>query len=156
MIKYLLFILAGTMTLSSSAQQTADETTIKAVTEQTLEIISGLPGDEYNWETFRTLFAESGLVTAVTYPSGDGRVELKEIPIDDFIGRFGPAYEKIDFFEKSTSCEVRVMGNIAQAWQGYETFDGEGNKLSSGINAYQLVFDGNSWRIAHLTWDNLR
>ncbi|KAB2808689.1 hypothetical protein [Phaeocystidibacter luteus] len=131
-----------------------EEREIVAVTELMLEIVSGVPGDEYDWDTFLSLFMPNGNLSAI-FPDTSGNYTVHEGMVQDWISRAGPHYERMDFFETADSTFVLHTGKVAQVWQYYHTYTSTGDTLSTGVNAYHLIKHEGRWKVAHLMWDTL-
>ncbi|NVK29020.1 MAG: hypothetical protein HWE14_13285 [Flavobacteriia bacterium] len=131
-----------------------EEREIRAVTELMLEIVSGVPGEEYDWETFRALFMPDVSLSAI-FPDTTGGYNVYEVSVDDWITRAGPQYERSDFFESADSTFILQTGRIAQVWQYYHTYTSTGDTLSNGVNAYHMIKHNGRWKVAHLMWDDL-
>lgn len=152
MNKVLAFILFTLLSIPGMSQV---EEEIISVVDSTLSIISGTPEDTYDWVAFRSLFTDDAELAAMHLPPNADSPQLFHMKIDDFIERMSKVYESRTFIEESTSTEVRLVKNIAQVWQNYVTYDENGEELSRGVNAYQLMKIDGSWKIARLMWEDL-
>lgn len=141
------------ITISLALFSTPEEE-VKATVESTLEHISGPSGGDYQWDEFRALFTEKATVVGFAYPSEMPEPQIHQYTIEAFIERFGPIYEKYEFYENSTSTEINISGNIAHVWQHYETFGTDREPMETGVNAYTLIKVKGEWKISHLCWDS--
>jgi len=66
---------------------------------------------------------------------------------DDYIQRSSPNMEKNAFFEGAVSQRIETFGNIAHVFSTYE---------SRGINSFQLVRQGGTWKVMTILWDSER
>lgn len=151
----LITILVLALTLSIQAQPTTwdkDIEEIERVTHEMLDIISGLPGDEYDWETFQSFFMEDASMSA-TFPDSAQGYLIFQSPVDLWLERAAPYYENNVFFEEAVDTEVLTTGRIATVWQHFRIFDEEGNTLDEGINAYHMLKEDGHWKISHFMWD---
>lgn len=151
-IGVLVLLLISTIVIAQPNTWDKDIEEITSVTEDILEIISGEPGDDYDWERFRSHFMSNGNLTAIFPDTSDG-YSIHEGMIDDWIQRAGPYYESVEFYEEAIETDVRTTGRIANVWQHFRIYDSEGTTVDEGINAYHMVKDGDHWKIAHLMWD---
>lgn len=133
--------------------QTEEEKAIHQVINQTLAIISGDKGQQRDWETFRTLFTEKAQFHLLQKRANDttNTVNVISIDLNTFIEKAGPNYEKNGFLEEETHYVIHQFNKVAHVEQIYNAE--QNGKKFSGVNYYQLVFDGTSWRITSLTWD---
>lgn len=128
---------------------------IERVTNEMLDIISGVPGDEYDWETFRGHFMANGNLSAIFPDTANGYLVYQGM-IDTWLERAAPYYENKVFFEEAIDTEVLTTGRIATVWQHFRIYDEEGNTLDEGINAYHMIKEDSKWKVAHLMWDTDR
>lgn len=79
----------------------------------------------------------------------DGEPMLHAGNTDRFVEAVGASRDEI-WNERVWNVEVRLDDDLAQVWMNYAFFLGE--ELSHcGVNAMQLVYDRESWRIIQLT-----
>ncbi|MFD2513975.1 hypothetical protein ACFSRY_08870 [Pontibacter locisalis] len=153
MIKYLiLLLLVCLMSLQSFAQakvQQQDVATVEAIVKAGLQIISGPKGQERDMEKFKALFLPGAQMGGVFFKGDSSFVRITTV--ENFAERNGPAYAKMGFYENQISLKVEQFGNIATAFQTYETRFGKDGKVEDrGVNTYQLVYDKGRWWIASL------
>lgn len=150
-----LSILLFLLPIFSIAQPTTwdkDIEAIKEVTTDLLDIISGEPGETYDWEAFRNHFMQNGSLSAV-FPDTANGYSIHQGDIDTWIERASPYYETHVFFEEAVDTEVLTTGRIATVWQHFRIYDLEGETLDEGINAYHMIKEDGEWKVAHLMWD---
>lgn len=155
MNRSLLTLLLGLSVFVASAQINSEDETweVEAVTNEILDIISGTSDDAYNWVVFQSHFTpQAGL--AGMFPADSGILTLREMKVVEWITRAGHWYETNDFVEEATKTEVVRTGNIAQVWQHYNTYNSNGDTLTSGVNTYHLLKTEDGWKVAHLMWDD--
>ena len=96
----------------------------------------------------RSVFAPNAvLVTAAAAP--DGTPRLQEGQIDAFVASLArPGVPLLD--ERLYDTEVRVDGNLAAVWTGYDFFLGD--RLSHcGVDSFVLARHADGWKILHLS-----
>jgi hypothetical protein len=131
-------ILAGARPLSA---QEASEAAV-------LEVVDRL------FEGMRT--ADSAAVRAVFHPEArmvstgerDGRPVAQYASVDGFIKAVGGA--TAPWNERIYDPEVRIDGNLATVWTFY-TFHVGDQFSHCGVNAIQLAWTGDGWKIIHIT-----
>ncbi len=148
----LTFILGLAMTLTAQAQTkltSAEVGTIEAITATGLKIISGPKGQQRDMEKFKALFLPDAQMGGVFFKGDSSFVRITTVT--QFADRNGPAYAELGFYENQVSLRIERFGNLATAFQVYETRFGENGKVEDrGVNTYQLVFDKGRWWIASL------
>ncbi|MDX5482322.1 MAG: hypothetical protein LPK07_11635 [Hymenobacteraceae bacterium] len=123
--------------------------TVEAITAAGLHIISGPKGQPRDMEKFRALFLPDAQMGGVFFKGDSSFVRITTV--EAFAERNGPFYEQNGFYEKQLGLQVEQFGNIAIAFQSYETrFTPSGKVEARGVNTYQLVFDKGRWWIASL------
>ncbi|WP_276498368.1 hypothetical protein [Pontibacter litorisediminis] len=147
----LLFCLG--LACTSFAQSTvpaADVASIEAITAAGLKIISGPKGQERDMEAFKALFLPNAQMGGVFYKGDSSFVRLTTV--EKFAERNGPAYAEMGFYENELALRIERFGNLATAFQTYETRLGSptGKVEDRGVNTYQLVYDKGRWWIASL------
>lgn len=108
-----------------------------------------------DWEAFSDHFWPGGTITTVWQPPEEEgeRVVVQSIP--DFVARApeGPGSREI-FEEEMLSAEVRVTGNLAQAWARYSARFGDPGDVMEweGTDAFTLMKHDGRWRIVSLAF----
>lgn len=138
------------LSLNSIAQQTVPKhaTSIDAIINKGLAIISGEKGATRDWDTFRNLFTPNATFAFVEHDTlGNGR--YRSFSLEEFvrIGRRG--YEGNGFLEYELRKTVDEYNGIAHVFQGYYA---KGQREEKGINSYQLMHDGKRWWITSILW----
>lgn len=128
----------------------ADVQSIEAITAAGLKIISGPKGQQRDMEAFKALFLPGAQMGGVFYKGDSSFVRLTTA--EKFAERNGPAYAELGFYENQLALRVERFGNLATAFQTYETRTGgpKGKVEDRGVNTYQLVYDQGRWWIASL------
>ncbi|MER2997451.1 hypothetical protein [Pontibacter populi] len=153
-MKNLLFtiLLAAAVTIVAQAQTIVspkEVATIEDITETGLQIVSGPKGQKRDMEKFKALFLPDAQMGGVFFKGDSSFVRITTV--EKFAERNGPAYEELGFYENVLGLRIERFGNLATAFQTYETRYGKDGKVEArGVNTYQLVFDKGRWWIASL------
>lgn len=84
-----------------------------------------------------------------TYLDKKGKPALQSEDISGFVAAVGTPHDEV-WDERIWSYDVKIDGNLATVWTDYTFFLGE--KMSHcGVNAFQLFFNGEDWRITQIT-----
>ena len=98
----------------------------------------------------------SALATGARFASVDGRATTPAIKFespDAWIAAIANSGKRWD--ERLFEVEIRVSGNIAQAWTPY-TFYVDGKLRHCGVDAMQLLRDASGWKITQLSDTQVR
>jgi hypothetical protein len=136
--------------MAAAQQETEDGASIDAIVDAAYDVISGPAGEARDWDRFRALFAEG----AKLYPRVTGMPQgLRPSTPEDYVARSGPLLEERGFFEGEVARSVHRYGDVAQVFSTYEGRWKENEApFIRGVNAFQLVFDGERWWIVSLAW----
>jgi hypothetical protein len=116
------------------------------------EAISFPEGGEPNWQRMKALFHDSARLTRIT-PEGVEHFDLTSFQT--------MAMEMLDcgvytcFFESEIKRATRVFGSMAHVLSAYETKRSPTARtsLSRGVNSIQLLWNGVTWQVLSLVWD---
>jgi hypothetical protein len=116
------------------------------------EVISFPEGGEPDWDRMAHVFHSSARLTRIT-PEGTDYFDLASFR--------AMATEMLDlgvytsFFEKEVTRRADVFGSVAHVLSAYETRGraDASSCLARGVNSIQLLWDGRSWRVLSLLWD---
>ncbi len=92
-------------------------------------------------------FADSAVLQTVA-KSKDGKVSVRNEPIDDFIKQIA-SLPKGDADERITFDMVKVDADLASVWTPYQ-FYYKGNFSHCGVNSFQLVKINGEWKIQYI------
>lgn len=146
--------LFATLILAAPALPAAEGDSIESTVQAVYSVISG-PAGTRDWARFRTLFATGARLIPMRH-TGDGIAPAVLTP-EDYIQRAGANFEKAGFFETEISHKVERYGAIAHVFSTYESRHAPGEKpFARGINSFQLVFDGLTWKVMTILWDSER
>ncbi|QDU65146.1 nuclear transport factor 2 family protein [Engelhardtia mirabilis] len=125
---------------------------IRSMLVELYESFSFGPGEEADWDGMRTLFAPGANFYS---PIRAGRTPVGE-DVEEFVQGFrdwvtGTPIGESGLREEITHWQIVRCGTIAHA---FVTFDGvlpDGTPYSQGVDAIQLVLDGERWLLASFT-----
>lgn len=108
-----------------------------------------------DWEAFADHFWKGGTITTVWRPPEEESERVVVTTIPDFVARApeGPGSREI-FEETMLGAEVRVTGNLAQAWARYAARFGDPGDVMEweGTDAFTLMKHDGRWRIVSLVY----
>lgn len=137
---------------SSLKAQEADPTkTIDGIVKEGLKIISGKKGEARDWDSFRDLFAADAQFS-VLLKSKEGKSQIRNFNLEEFVRSGKNFYINNDFSEVEIKKIINEYNGIAAIFQSY-LVEVNGKK-EKGVNAYQLMHDGERWWIISLMWTN--
>lgn len=78
--------------------------------------------------------------------------------LDEYIDNVTELLDGVEFEERELSQSSTVFGNVARIASVYEYRYRRGGEESSGrgVNFFNLVNDGDGWKIINIVWDNER
>jgi hypothetical protein len=145
-----LALTAGLIILSPLGRA-ADTDSIDSVIKAVYEIISGPAGAPRDWVRFKALFADGARLIPVR---AAGPTVLTP---DDYAEHAKPIFEKSAFYETELARKLETFGNIAHAFSTYESRHAPDEKpFARGINSFQLVKVGDTWKVMTIFWDSER
>lgn len=126
------------------------------VTSKLYEIVS-TPAPNRNWESEREFYHPDARLVR-TGLNDDGSSFAKVMSLDEFIENADEMLAGVDFSETEIGHEARIFGNVAQVASFYEkSFKSDTEEIRGrGVNFFNLIYDGSSWLIMSIIWDNER
>jgi hypothetical protein len=114
--------------------------------------ISFPEGGEPDWARMKTVFHPQARFTRIT-PEGTDHFDLQSFR--------AMAPEMIDrgvytsFFEAEVARQAEIFGSLAHVLSAYETKRSPDalSCLAWGVNSIQLLWEGTSWHVLNLLWD---
>lgn len=150
-------VLAGLSSVAlawSLAQPEApsDEEQVRALIQETYDVISGGIGVERDWQRMRDQCAEGARMIPMI-DSPDGSVPLIWT-VDDYIERAGPSLLRVGFHEKEIHAVTEIYGDIAHVFSTYEgrRDDRPDAPPIRGVNSFQLVKVKGKWKVMTILW----
>jgi hypothetical protein len=115
-------------------------------------VISFPESAEPDWEGMKAVFHPQARFTRIT-PEGTDHFDLQSFQ--------AMAMEMLDrgvytsFFEEEIARRALVFGSLAHVLSAYATKRNPdaASCLARGVNSIQLLWEGNSWRVLSLLWD---
>lgn len=108
-----------------------------------------------DWPAFSDHFWPGGTITTVWRPPEEEGERVVVTSIPDFVDQApqGPGSREI-FEEELLSAEIRVTGNLAQAWARYSARFGDPGDVAEweGTDAFTLMRHDGRWRIVSLAF----
>jgi hypothetical protein len=161
-MKHRLFILflSVALTHNTYAQSWNKDTsndlnTVNGIIHSLYNAISGSSGQDRDWSSFRTLFAENARMY-IAVPNKDNNTSLRCITPAEYIERNKTRLADIGFNETELYRITNSYGAGTQILSTYETHflnkNGE-QEITQGINNIQLYFDGQRYYIVSIFWD---
>ena len=142
---------------ATAAARAADVASIESIIAALYDVISGPPGQDRDWNRFRSLFA-NGARLIVGAPGPDGRVPSRNMTVEEYVQAADPFLKRDGFWEREIARRVDRYGNVAHVFSTYESRvnSPDSPPFSRGINSIQLVTDGQRWWVVTIFWDHER
>jgi hypothetical protein len=128
----------------------------KGITRRLYAVISQ-PGGKRDWESVRHLYHPRATMVR-TGIGDDGQPFVLAMTFDEYIDNAEALLEGISFSEVEVSQETTVFGNVARVSSIYEYEYRETDQVrrGRGVNFFNLVNEGNGWKVMNIVWDNER
>ncbi|RMH14212.1 MAG: hypothetical protein D6695_01900 [Planctomycetota bacterium] len=132
----------------------ADVESIDAIIKAYYESLSGPPGEDRDWDRFKSLFQPQARFIPCR-PGQNGKASIWVLAVNDFVEINRTIMIKGGYFEKEVGRRVEQFGNIAHVWSTYEARKSgkEHVPYSRGIYSFQLLKDGDRWWFVTAYWD---
>ena len=128
-----------------------DFSTIDSTVKILYEAVSG-PAGTRDWDKFKAIFPENGMLRAVVR-ARDGARRLVEMTPDNYIERNKPDFEQNAFYESEMHRKTEQFGDIANVWSTYAARrTPDGDVFMRGINTIQMRYDGKRWWVVSILW----
>ncbi len=115
------------------------------------DVISGPPG-ERDWNLFLSLFRDDATMGSIAFDR-EGTSSFRTFTPKEYVERNGKYFSENGFYEEEVKRKVNLYGYIAQVWTSYQILTGKnGSVRLKGINAVQLVFENDTWKITNIVW----
>jgi len=148
-------VLLLAVAVSTPCLKAADGDSIDSLVHAVYDVISG-PAGPRDWDRFRKLFAEGARLIPMRKNAAGETAPVALTP-EQFIERVSANTAKQGFFEHEIGRRVDSFGDIAHVFSTYESRRAPEEKpFTRGINSFQLVRSGGSWRVVTILWDSER
>ena len=128
----------------------------KELTKRLYALISS-PPEERDWDAERSLYHPRATMVRTGIDDNGERFVLV-MSYDEYIANATKLLDGVEFREIELHQEVREFGNVAQLTSVYEfTYQGRDRQDSGrGVNFFNLVNEGDGWKVMSIVWDNER
>ncbi len=116
-----------------------------AVRQTIVTLFEGMK--ESNADKVKSAFADGAIMKTIGRDT-DGNAVVRDGSVDSFVESIS-SFEAGTLNEKILSYEIRIDGPLASAWTPYEFYRGE-EFSHCGVNSFQLVNDGENWKIVYI------
>ena len=125
-------------------------------TRKLYEIIS-TPGPCRDRESERALYHRDARLVR-TGLNEDGSSFAKVMSLDEYIENADQLLADVEFSEPEIEHQARIFGNVAQVASVYESvYKTRTEEIHGrGVNFFNFVYDGSTWLIMSIIWDNER
>lgn len=136
--------------------QPADVASPLTVVAAYYDALSGPRGQPRDWDRFRSLFVPGAVFS--TPRMIDGSRTVTSITVAQFISSNDRYFERGGYFETPIGARTVQFSSVAQVFSAYEARRGavESAPYLRGVNAFQLISDGDRWWIVNVVWDTER
>ncbi|NNG17355.1 MAG: nuclear transport factor 2 family protein [Gemmatimonadales bacterium] len=108
-----------------------------------------------DWTAFASHFWPGAIITTAWQPPGEPGVRVDVQTVPAFVARApeGPGSKAV-FSEEMLSADIRVSGELAQAWVRYRAKFGDLGSVAEweGTDAFSLLAVDGQWKIVSLTF----
>jgi len=154
-VAFVLFF-AGKSFGQDSNADTSQLNSVNGIIHALYDAISGPAGQERDWNTFRSLFAENARMYISVPDKANGGTVLKSITPDEYAERNKTRLSDIGFNEDELYRIINTYGAGTQVFSTYESHHTNKNgeeEITQGINSIQLFFDGERYYVVSIFWD---
>lgn len=139
----------------------ADVASPDAVVKAAYDAISRAPGEDFDWERFKSLHLPDARLVPATEQTGG---EFQVLTVDEFSAwidgwqaQSAPIGSEADagFFERQIHGITHRYGDIAQVLSTYGKGVHGGETTPIGLNSFQLVHHDGRWWIVSVIWDEI-
>lgn len=136
--------------------ESSAHTEFRSITRRLYEVISASPG-ERDWESVRQLYHPRATMVRTGLDEA-GRPFVLAMNFDEYVANATEKLASVDFREKEIRQDVTVFGNVARLASVYEFSyaSADETQRGRGVNFFNLVNQGQGWKIMNIIWDNER
>lgn len=147
-------VVAAAPSTAVPAPRPEDVASVDAIIAALYDVISGPPGQDRDWNRFRSLFtADARLIVAA--PSREGHVPSRSMTVEQYTVSADPFLKRDGFWEREIARRTERYGNVTHVFSTYESRvkTADSPPFSRGINSIQLVTNGERWWVVTILWD---
>ena len=128
----------------------------EAITRRLYEVVSAPPGKR-DWEGIRELYHPRATMVR-TGAGEDGAPFVLAMTFDEYVDNVTELLASTEFSEIEVRQDVTVFGNVARLVSVYEytSQSTREQRQGRGVNFFNLVNEGQGWKIMNIVWDNER
>ena len=128
----------------------------QTLTKRLYELISA-PPEARDWEAIRPLYHPRATLVRTGVDDAGAPFALV-MSYDEYIENASTLLDGVTFSEIELRQEVTAFGNVARLASVYEyTFESPDLQRSGrGVNFFNLVNEGDGWKVMSIVWDNER
>lgn len=132
------------------------ETGFQALTRRLYEVVSARGGSR-DWESIRNLYHPRATLVR-TGLNEDGESFVKAMSFDEYVQNATEMLDGVHFEEVEVHQDVTEFGNVARLASVYEySFSSAAEQRNGrGVNFFNLVNEGDGWKVMSIVWDNER
>lgn len=132
------------------------ETEFQKLTRRLYEVVSA-HGGERDWESIRSLYHPRATLVRTGLDDA-GEPFAKAMTFDEYVENATQMLDGVHFEEVEVRQDVTRFGNVARVASVYEySFSSDVEQRSGrGVNFFNLVNEGDGWRVMNIVWDNER
>ncbi len=133
----------------------ADRRAIRAIVNEAYAMLSGPPGPRA-YDSVKHHYHPRAVL--VRTGAEGGRPFVNVMSVDQHHADVDAKLANTAFLEEEIDHQCEVFGNIARVRSVYRSVYGSGAdaRESRGVNFFNLIRDGEAWRIMSIVWDNER
>ncbi len=129
---------------------------MQELTRRMYELISA-PSAHRDWESIRALYHPRATLVRTGIET-NGKPFVLVMSYDEYIANATSLLDGVTFREIELKQDVCVFGNVARlaSVYKYELKGGDSDRSGMGVNFFNLINEGDGWRIMNIVWDNER
>lgn len=133
-----------------------DRQTIREMIKTDYAMLSG-PAGPRDYDSVKHFFHPDARLVR-TGIGDDGKPFAKIMSVDEHHADVNEKLADLAFIEEEIAHDCEVFGNIARVKSVYRSVFGSGPdaRENRGVNYFNFVRDGGSWKIMSIVWDNER
>jgi len=133
-----------------------ESVTFRDITRRLYDVVSS-PAGERDWESVRACYHPRATMVRTGIDDA-GQPFVLAMTFDEYIDNVTDLLADIEFSESEIQQSATVFGNVARLASIYE-YEYRGSddiRRGRGVNFFNLVNEGQGWKIMNIVWDNER